>query len=218
MSKKIFKALLVFLFTIGLLFPAFADPGVGKLNIWVSALDNPCGIWNNHEKDGWRITILDCDGIFKWDCGTYLNPEGDWQPVPNGIYANIPFRCGHLEVKLPPGTYWVVAAIWAGNFEPGTDSVRFNKSTHVGIAQVKCDKATCLKLFNPSIKLCWTWFKYGMYMNSFGGQGGFPIRDVRRIDKLVSEMMRDVPMVPAERNIIKLLDKQIMKVQKKRKK
>jgi hypothetical protein len=102
--------------------------GTGKLNIWVSDVANPCGTWQG----GGKITIFDCDGILEWPCGRYMAPDGSWQPVPGGKYKDLPFKCGHLEVEVPPGCYWAVA----GQVNPGTGWIHLNYTTHVGIVGV----------------------------------------------------------------------------------
>src|SRR5579859_3428216 len=124
--------------------------GIAKLNVWVSDVADACGTWPGNG----GITILDCKGILEWPCGRYLDPTGEWRLVPNGKYENLPFRCGHLEVELPPGCYWAIA----GYVSPGAGFIHLNYTTHVGIAEVGCDQTACIKLFNPSVRLCWNWF------------------------------------------------------------
>lgn len=209
-SKKLLRFSVILMLSIGLALPAFTCPkcakgGVSKLNIWVSDLDRPCGTWDNDWKEKeeskitWKMTILDCDGVLYWPCGRYLAIDGTWKPVPNGKYVNLPFKCGHMEVEVPPGCYWITAAYRVG--EGKDDHVRFNKSTHVGIVQVGCGDNACVKLFNPSIKLCWTWFRYGMIMNSMGRQPAFDPQRVRQIETQVNTLLRDIPDTPAERAI-----------------
>ena len=60
--------------------------GLSKLNIWVSDVADPCGTWPG----GGYMTIFDCKGILKWPCGRYLNPDGKWEDVPNGVYKDLP--------------------------------------------------------------------------------------------------------------------------------
>lgn len=131
--------------------------GIGNINIWVSDIANPCGTLSG----GGSITVLDCKGILKWPCGRFLSPDGKWINVPNGEYKNIPFRCGHLQVEVPPGCYWIIS----GDFTEYTErksSIHFNNTTHVGIVQVGCDQTACVKLYNPTIRLCWDWFLIGL--------------------------------------------------------
>lgn len=136
--------------------------GLGKLNIWISDVGKPCDVLDRTttEKDSWGVTIFNCKEILKWKCGRYLNSSGKWVSVPNGVYTHLPITCGHLEVELPPGCYWVVAA----NISASKSNMHFNYSTHIGIVIVNCDSVACVKLFNPSFQFCWDWFKYGFQM------------------------------------------------------
>ena len=163
--------------------------GLGKLNIWVSDVADACGTWN----EGGTITILDCKGILTWPCGRYL-AGGKWVAVPNGKYQNLPFKCGHLEVELPPGCYWVIA----GWVSPGQGYIHLNYTTHVGIVEVGCDESACVKLFNPSVRLCWNWFKVGLEVLSANRQAGIDRGRVDEIEKTVEDLLANVPRLPAE--------------------
>ncbi len=198
-SKKLLRVSLILMLSIGLTLPAIAEStcgkrGVSKLNIWVSDVADPCGTL---KKDG-KMTILDCKGILHWPCGRFLAPNGKWEPVPNnGEYRHLPFECGHIEVEVPPGCYWVVA----GTVIPRPDikDIYFNYTTHVGIVQVQCGKAACVKLFNPSKRLCWYWFETGLKMDPVIRRDPGKINEVER---LVKELLKDVPPpLPAEKHI-----------------
>jgi len=171
--------------------------GVGKLNIWLSERGNACGTYPGSG----RMTIFDCDGIVNWPCGRF-RPEGaDWQPVPGGIYRNLPYRCGHLEVELPPGCYWVVA----GNSSVGSGYIHLNYASHVGIAQVECDRTACVKLFNPTIHLCWNWFLVGAM--ALADQGHLDRAVVDRVAETVQgELLQDVPRAPADDILAEVYD------------
>lgn len=108
--------------------------GMAKLNIWVSEFDNPCGVDDTHN---WFITIYDCDGnVLNW-CGRR--------------YVVMPAKCGHLEVEVPPGVYYI-KAVWS--FRPGVRVFWVNHFTDAAIVQAICDKTVCVKLFNPSAHRC----------------------------------------------------------------
>jgi hypothetical protein len=165
--------------------------GIAKLNIWVSDVADPCGTW---KEDG-EMTILDCKGILEWPCGRFLAPHGQWEPVPNGRYHNLPFRCGHLEVEVPPGCYWVVSGI----VKPSPEIIYFNYTTHVGIAQVGCDETACVKLYNPTTRLCWEWFRVGLRMLAV--ERSPALIDPGKVDELegfVEELLQDAPRLPIE--------------------
>jgi hypothetical protein len=163
--------------------------GVGRLNIWISEVADACGTWQGSG----RATIFDCDGILSWPCGRFRTEGKDWQPVPGGQYRNLPYRCGHLEVELPPGCYWAVA----GSVTPSSGFIHLNYATHVGIAQVGCDQAACVKLYNPSIRLCWNWFLVGAKALAAAGQ--FDRGVVAEIEKTVEgRLLTDVPRAPGD--------------------
>ena len=162
------------------------------------------------------MTILDCEGILYWPCGRYLAPDDTWQPVPGGQYRNLPFKCGCLEVELPPGCYWVIA----GHITPSQSRIHLNYTTHVGIVQVGCGEAACVKLFNPSLRLCWNWFRIGLRMNAIP-RSPAPVdpEKVKQIENLVEELMHelDTPMLPVEKTIDAVFEEIFKSAQEQRK-
>ena len=107
--------------------------GMAKLNIFVSELDDPCGISDRT----WYITIYDCDGkVLEW-CGER--------------YAVMRAPCGHLEVKVPPGCYYI-KGVWS--YWRVRGGYRANHFTDAAIVQACCEETTCVKLFNPSVHRC----------------------------------------------------------------
>lgn len=109
--------------------------GMAKLNVWISAMDDPCGI----DDRTWYVTIYDCDGnVLQW-CGRK--------------YVVLPAKCGHLEVEIPPGCY-LIRAVWSFRLFGGIYYV--NHFTDAAIVQAVCDQIACVKLFNPSIHRCGT--------------------------------------------------------------
>ena len=109
--------------------------GMSKLNVWISAMDDPCGI----SKRTWYVTIYDCDGnVLEW-CGRR--------------YVVLPARCGHLEVEVPPGCYYL-KAVWSFRIWGGIYYV--NHFTDAAIVQACCNETVCVKLFNPSVHRCGT--------------------------------------------------------------
>jgi hypothetical protein len=109
--------------------------GMAKLNIWVSATDDPCSIDNRT----WYVTIYNCDGkVLEW-CGRR--------------YVVLPARCGHLEIDVPPGCYRI-NAVWSFSFGAGVFYV--NHFTDSAVVQACCDQHVCVTLFNPSIHRCGT--------------------------------------------------------------
>ncbi len=108
--------------------------GMSKLNIWVSEIDDPCGVSDRT----WFVTIYDCDGkVLEW-CGRR--------------YVVIPAKCGHLEIEVPPGCYYI-KAVW-GFVVVGPGIYRVNHFTDAAIVTACCEQTTCVKLFNPSAHRC----------------------------------------------------------------
>lgn len=108
--------------------------GLSKLNVFVSGIDDPCSV----DPRTWYITIYDCDGKVLEYCGKR--------------YVVLPARCGHLEVEVPPGCYYI-KAVWGYTVvRPGV--YRANHFTDAGIVTVCCGQHACVKLFNPSAHRC----------------------------------------------------------------
>ena len=128
---------------------------VGHLDIWLSEVGDPCGVFGGEG----TLSVLGCDGVLRWPGGRYrTGTGGNWQPVPNGQYLNLPFKAGHIEVEAPPGCYAVLAA-WV---TPSRGFLHLNYSTHMAITQVRCAEVACVKVYNPSIRLCWDLFFHGL--------------------------------------------------------
>lgn len=109
--------------------------GMAKLNVWISGIDDPCGV----DSRTWYVTIYDCDGnVLDW-CGKK--------------YVVLPARCGHLEVDVPPGCYYI-KAVWSFSLLGGIYHV--NHFTDAAIVTACCEQTTCVKLFNPSVHRCGT--------------------------------------------------------------
>lgn len=108
--------------------------GLSKLNVYISGIDDPCSV----DQRTWYVIIYDCDGRVLNHCGKR--------------YVVLPAKCGHLEVELPPGCYYV-KAVW-GYTSLGRGVYRANHFTDAGIVQVCCGQDACIKLFNPSAHRC----------------------------------------------------------------
>ncbi|MEW6173701.1 MAG: hypothetical protein AB1510_11680 [Bacillota bacterium] len=108
---------------------------LAKLSIWVSGIDDPCGVDNRR----WYITIYDCNGnVLQWG---------------NKKYVVLPAQYGHLEVEVPPGCYYV-KGVWGFTVVvPGFEYMA-NHFTDAAIVQARCGETVCVKLFNPSAHRC----------------------------------------------------------------
>lgn len=109
--------------------------GMATLNVFVSAMDDPCGLDNRT----WYITIYQCDGsVLDW-CGRR--------------YVVLRAPCGHLEIKVPPGCYYI-KAVWSFSVVTPGLVFRVNHFTDAAIVTACCEETTCVKLFNPSAHRC----------------------------------------------------------------
>jgi hypothetical protein len=107
--------------------------GMARLNIWVSGTDDPCSV----DDKTWYIIIYDCDGrVLEW-C--------------DRRYVVLPAKCGHLEVEVPPGCYFIRAVWGYGRKVAGLWGNHFTEAT---IVQARCEETVCVKLFNPSAHRC----------------------------------------------------------------
>jgi hypothetical protein len=167
---------------------------VGHLDIWVSDVGTPCGVADSIR--GGAVTVVDCDGIFSWVGGRYRSGNGNWQAVPGGNYLNLPFTGGHVELELPPGSYGVIG----GWDTPTPTFIHFNYATHMGLVTICCGESTCVKLFNPSIQLCFNEFFHALHALAVQGQIEMP--RVRELHALVGDLIADAPGFPVEKAII----------------
>jgi hypothetical protein len=176
--------------------------GIAKINIWVSDVGDPCGTFKGGSECG-GMHIFDCKGILEWPCGRYLAPDGTWQPVPGGKYESLPFQCGHLEVEVPPGCYWILA----GYETKASYIYHLNYTTHVGIVQVGCNETACVKLFNPSIRLCWNWAWFGFRMLSLPrSQPVLRYDKVEQLGRLAKELLQPLSVSPIDEAVEKTLE------------
>jgi hypothetical protein len=116
-----------------------------KLNVWVTEIGDPCHIINPPNGEQWYVHIVDCEGkVLTW-CGRK--------------YRDIPTKCGHVEIEIPPGCY----TVFASHSKTGQGVPPFgNRLTHVQIVRANCGDHVCVTLFSPSIWYCGTWFAHAI--------------------------------------------------------
>lgn len=141
--------------------------GMAKLNIYVSGLDDPCKV----DQRTWFVTIFNCDGSVLEHCGRR--------------FVVIPARCGHLEVKVPPGCYYI-KAVW--NFRVITPNLvyRANHFTDAAIVTACCEQTVCVKLFNPSVHRCG--YIYVRALRDLARQGVIDAQLPERAARVVNEV------------------------------
>src|SRR5215207_10104171 len=152
-----------------------------NLNVWVSALGQPCRIEQQYQ---WYVHVLHCNG----DILTWCDRR----------YTNLPTKCGHLQVEVPPGCY-VVCATWS----PGTDAQHLgNHLTHNAIVQVRCGDHACVNLFTPTLHHCGVWFIQGLQDAARLGQIDADV--ARRAEDAVQAVLGAAPMDPFTENTARL--------------
>lgn len=124
-----------------------------KLNVWILRRDKRCQIEDRFEH---FVYVVDCDGNPLVWCGTK--------------YVALKTKCGHLELEVPPGCYFVGAVTnpySAGDFPPFG-----NHLTHLAMVRVNCGDHACVTLFDPTAHFCGTWFQKAIDNHLAGGIKG----------------------------------------------
>jgi len=119
-----------------------------RLNVWITRIGDPCHIDDKHQ---WFVHVVDCEG----------------RPVTwcDRSYRDVPAKCGHVEIEIPPGCYTVFASL----NPKGKGIPPFgNQLTHVQIVRANCGDHVCVTLFSPSQHYCGTWFAYAVRQNLTG--------------------------------------------------
>ena len=146
--------------------------GLAKLNVFVSGMDDPCTVSNRT----WYVTIYTCDGnVLEW-CGKR--------------YVVLPARCGHLEVEVPPGCYYI-KAVWGFTMVKPEHVYRVNHFTDAAIVMACCDATTCVKLFNPSAHRCG--YIYVRALRDLVNQKGIDPGVAQRAEEAIQDTLEQIP-------------------------
>lgn len=144
---------------------------LAKIDIWVSEMEDPCGVDDEHN---WYVIIYDCDGrILKW-CGKR--------------YFLMPAKCGHLEVDLPPGVYYI-RAVWG--YSHTGPLYHVNHYTDAAIVQASEREAVSVKLFNPSLHRCGYIFLSAVKV--LMKHKMFPPDLVKGLEEMMNKILAEVP-------------------------
>ena len=112
-----------------------------KLNVWVTAVGEPCKIDEKHQ---WYVHILHCNGeLLRW-C--------------DKIYVNLKTKCGQLEEEVPPGCYMVVATWSPARGGSTVPTSLGNHISHLASVRVNCGDHACVTLFPPTFHFCGIWW------------------------------------------------------------
>ena len=168
---------------------------MSKLNVFISAMDDPCGI----SQRTWYVTIYDCDGNVLQHCGKK--------------YVVLPARCGHLEVEVPPGCYYI-KAVWNYHIvKPGV--YRVNHFTDAAIVTIGCGQHHCVKLFNPNVHRCGT--IYALALRDLVRQKAINRRVIDQLEEINRPILEQVgrPGKMFELGNLEEIDHELKKIAKK---
>lgn len=150
-----------------------------RLNVWVTAVGEPCKIDMAYQ---WFVHVLHCNGeILDW-CGKK--------------FVNMPTKCGHLEVEIPPGCY-LVCATWSP--APAGASVPTslgNHISHLSIVRANCGDHVCVTLFPPTFHFCGVWWVIAA--KSLLGQNALPKEAAEAAKNAVDSMEKLQRVLPAD--------------------
>jgi hypothetical protein len=158
-----------------------------KLNVWVTKVGEPCRI---DDQVQWFIHILHCNGeILQW-CGKK--------------YANLPTKCGHLEIEIPPGCYMVVAT-WSAGAGTNVPTSLGNHISHLQIIRANCGDHLCVTLFPPTFHFCGVWWlvalREGIAAKAFTRDAQAAARNAL---EAAEALLRQVPPDPLAEQMLKI--------------
>lgn len=157
--------------------------GLSRLNVWVRALNDPM---RTFERPSF-VHVLHHDGtVLDW-CGRR--------------YTDLPAKCGHLELEVPPGCYAVCASMDTN----GSDDDLFlgNHLSHIGLVNVECGEHACVELFLPTMSYCFTWFESALRQAVEAGR-----LDAGDLDEVLGRFRERIPTDPFTDNMRPLVESQ----------
>jgi hypothetical protein len=153
---------------------------LATLNVWITAIGDPCHIIDEQPKRDWFVHIVDCEGKPLTWCGR--------------SYRDLKAKCGHLQVEIPPGCY----VVFASENSQGHGLGEFgNLLTHLQIVRANCGDHVCVTLFSPSAHFCGTWFAGAIYV--FGAALANAGVDPKITAAALEAVQRLVSVLPADR-------------------
>jgi hypothetical protein len=166
----------------------------GNLNIWVLKSEgNRCLI---EDKIPHYVYIVDCEGNPLVWCGK--------------TYVALEMKCGHLELTVPPGCYFVGAV--RNPFSAVDPKYRpfGNHLSHLSMVRINCGDHACVTLFDPTFHHCGTWFETALVRNLGGGvvagELGAAMKEARPVlRRLVAALEKEDPDTFAQ-NVAKALE------------
>lgn len=151
-----------------------------RLNVWVTAVGEPCRIDMTHQ---WYVHVLHCDGTLLDWCGR--------------VYTNLPTKCGHLDIDIPPGCY-TVCATWSPAPTGTTSPTSLgNHISHLVVVRAECGEHVCVTLFPPTFHFCGIWWRVAL--REALNRNLFPVeaqQAAREADAAVTRLLDQLPVDP----------------------
>ena len=149
--------------------------GLATLNVWIHDNQDPCRI----SDQVWWVAVTYCNGNpVEWCGHTYSFEEA---------------KCGHVELRLPPGCYIVSGFQFVLLKTPGIPLLLFHFTEHA-IAIVNCDELGCVHLYNPTDRqrIGWPWTD----LRFLAEAKRLPADNVEKFVAAGDELLKDIPETP----------------------
>ena len=160
--------------------------GLGVLNVWIHDRIDPCKISN----DTWFVTVAYCSGVAVEWCGT--------------TYSGIQAKCGHVEIRLPPGCYIVFGRRFV--FTPGAPFPISIKNTDRAMVMVECDEKACVHIYTPTDRQ--HMHRVSSALGSLAPDEGIPRDKVDRLSEALQGVLEHLPKTAGDTAFATLLEEQ----------
>lgn len=159
-----------------------------KLNVWVTAVGEPCRIDMQHQ---WYVHVLHCDGeLLNW-CGR--------------TYTNLPTKCGHLEIEIPPGCYMVCATWSPAPVGQSSPTSLGNHISHLASIRASCGDHVCATLFPPTFHWCGIWWLVALRESvALKRLPGEAVPAAKNAMQAVEALLEHIPADEFTRNMLKI--------------
>jgi hypothetical protein len=160
---------------------------VARLNVWVTAVGDPCRIDTDHQ---WFVHVLHCEGdILEW-------PKGN-------KYINLPTKDAHLELDIPPGCY-MVAATWSPGPVSAAPTSLGNHISHLAIVRANCGDHVCVTLFPPTFHWCGIWWLVAL--REAIARKAVPANAAKPALQAVEKLLEQVPRDPFTEKMMEIVE------------
>jgi hypothetical protein len=125
---------------------------------------------------------------------TYCIATGSLSGGVIGSFINIPTKCAHVEIEVPPGCYIVAATLSPGAPSTGTPTSLGNWISHIAIVRAECGDDECVTLFPPTFHFCGIWWITAL--QELVRQGAVDPEAGRAAGDAVQRVLGQIPMDP----------------------